>query len=891
VFIVARYDQKKVYQKHLMDTLNRSVLPEVLALSEFDHKTIDRASPLTSILIDHVIDQFYLQLHEWRDYLKTEGSKNRLLDAFCYFHDYQCSPKRDDWITPLYDLFISLYFTHQSQQPVFSPSYLKDKTCVFLGVSHRSPREETLMKRCMDLSLSSSVHYETTPRSSQWITSWEEDMDALVRFPELETPSETSITLAQSETEDDEVLAWVQRIKTFTTPITFLCPNVSYIEKLERTCRRHNISINSASQKPALSQSVFQFMDYICDCLLHPRSIQPFKSLFSHPFSHTIIMNSTPENLRSDIMFHLIFHLQTKGEDWEAALTHMSADLLHYLEHTYVEEKSTFKHNMPAVLQSIKQLQYLLDLFKESSQQQSKDQLQDMLVTIMSHFVESQHTTSESYQLLEDWLKMKHLISEHNDYFFTITLDENISLTTYLITLKRTLAKQHYPQQNSNASVSVQLWSSFPVIYQQTLIILGFTNTNWTPPLPDNDMIPDTMQAKYKFDLTLTDDDIRYHLHRYCSSTSTILSIPSRTSQGHALPHRLLGKIETQFDLKKVTLKPTTGSINTSQHSQFKPHINFSSPEVKHHLKNTLSHHTFSSSQLETYQNCPYAYFLSSLMNFSALNEHRDDISGAEWGSLLHDMLYQSFNALENNAITSAQDPRFERVFIESCKNCFDSYRQDTLYWDVKELLCFGTETEQGLLQTFIDHEKAHPLPLKPRHLELSLTQTVSLSSSAAITIKGIIDCVLSDSKKVAVLDYKSGKTLPTYKDIETLSSLQLSIYLLLLKHTYPDLELSGGLYYKVHSKAVEKKVMLTTEDDKKNVYQLKRQRPFLFNHHHWENLLNRLQEIRSHMLEGLFSPDLLPAFEATNKKRSQTCSYCDYKHYCRYHKRFSSWR
>lgn len=200
---------------------------------------------------------------------------------------------------------------------------------------------------------------------------------------------------------------------------------------------------------------------------------------------------------------------------------------------------------------------------------------------------------------------------------------------------------------------------------------------------------------------------------------------------------------------------------------------------------------------------------------------------------------------------------------------------QDTFYWKVKEDILFGTSEYPGLLDTFYNTELDHPLTLKPIAFEKPFTLTIP---NTDLTLKGKIDVILESPNGgcIAVLDYKTGKTLPTSADVKEFRSLQLPIYQLVLTQQHPEKECVAGIFYQlVDAQNVTKTIVSITETGKTHI-DLGRKRPYKIEDGYYQQLTEHLIQLKTHIEQGHMSPAL-----SLSPQRSSLCKVCGYRSAC----------
>ena len=254
----------------------------------------------------------------------------------------------------------------------------------------------------------------------------------------------------------------------------------------------------------------------------------------------------------------------------------------------------------------------------------------------------------------------------------------------------------------------------------------------------------------------------------------------------------------------------------------------------------------WSITQLERYAKCPFQFFASDILGLSFDEEREEGLEARDKGSALHEILRQLLiSRRDQKPIADVPEHEMNAVYENAqhiAENYFKEISNDHPFWrlDAERLL---SEDQPGgsVLRRFIDRERQlGEYRLRPRFFEVSFggsgraersPHDPELSREEAIQIggfklRGKIDRIDVDDRDGAItsglfsiVDYKSGKNTPAWKDIERAHSLQLPLYLrvaedLLRKH-FPELKgiaAAAALYQKVTEQDAPRKLGLAVE-------------------------------------------------------------------------------
>ena len=234
-------------------------------------------------------------------------------------------------------------------------------------------------------------------------------------------------------------------------------------------------------------------------------------------------------------------------------------------------------------------------------------------------------------------------------------------------------------------------------------------------------------------------------------------------------------------------------------------------------IRKNLKKRIFSASSLNTYINCPLQFYLKHVAGIAPEEEIDENVEQNIIGLIIHKALEQLGNALIENptiAPTELVDQWTEKIkgdYILELFNERDEVRGQDL---MRGRLYLATEVVRKTLAAY--------LPQLRNELESGLTQIIGCEcefhcqldvEGTPIGLTGFADRIDLHDKKVAILDYKSGKSLETdlsdVKDLFTNTDkkhiFQLFLYMLLYKYRdpkqfspdlFPDTETEAGIVY-----------------------------------------------------------------------------------------------
>ena len=229
----------------------------------------------------------------------------------------------------------------------------------------------------------------------------------------------------------------------------------------------------------------------------------------------------------------------------------------------------------------------------------------------------------------------------------------------------------------------------------------------------------------------------------------------------------------------------------------------------------------YSVTDLETYANCPFQYYVDKVLGYRVEEEEEEDEPSAlEKGALIHDVLFHFFNNRRKNEeppIAECSEQEYEIAeqqlnetlhrISEKKRNEREGITEDNLFWKIE------IEKQQVALHKWLKAEKESDLTVVPHYFEVSVGYTrgnmdEELSQPYPISIGNVkmigrIDRIDVGTGSFNVIDYKTGGSVPKMQDILEGRSIQIPIYLqiaqqLLEQNGITGLEPTAGLYHKI---------------------------------------------------------------------------------------------
>lgn len=204
----------------------------------------------------------------------------------------------------------------------------------------------------------------------------------------------------------------------------------------------------------------------------------------------------------------------------------------------------------------------------------------------------------------------------------------------------------------------------------------------------------------------------------------------------------------------------------------------------------------YSISQLESFTQCPFKYFLERVVKVDINEEPDEEVEAVEIGSLLHSIVYDFYTELTNKNIKlqGCSDTVFaiaEKILFDVAeKLVHETFKNSPFaFYEEEKIFGIGGNRKYSILYKFLLREREDESGRTPKYFETNfgvedIEQDKTLSSKEPlmledIKLRGKIDRIDIDeaSNLFEVIDYKTGGKKVSRTEIEDGLSLQLPIY------------------------------------------------------------------------------------------------------------------
>ncbi|MBL7685833.1 MAG: PD-(D/E)XK nuclease family protein, partial [Deltaproteobacteria bacterium] len=315
-------------------------------------------------------------------------------------------------------------------------------------------------------------------------------------------------------------------------------------------------------------------------------------------------------------------------------------------------------------------------------------------------------------------------------------------------------------------------------------------------------------------------------------------------------------------------------------------------PQLLDQLKNKIQEHQFSPTQLETYTQCPFRFFVSTLLKVKSPDEELPDGNAAERGNWIHGFLEGFFDKYTPQIIQAIHQNEMQKELLNIIPHELNEFSQIFLKdkpW-IHPLLSKDFSSRailvcQNLLKEFWS-KNVDTNAFVPRYFEKNFEISLDAPNRTPLKIRGKIDRIDLNASETEfiVYDYKTGETQGLSSEIIKFKKFQLPLYLLaaeefLKKNHSPLIEGKGALAISLKEMKINEGLLQKSE--KKRLHF--KGRNALWDEDswdlYWRNLKNELFRLRNEIQNGNFSLKPDPCDE-----------YCEMKYLCRYHEKNRSY-
>ncbi len=289
---------------------------------------------------------------------------------------------------------------------------------------------------------------------------------------------------------------------------------------------------------------------------------------------------------------------------------------------------------------------------------------------------------------------------------------------------------------------------------------------------------------------------------------------------------------------------------------------------------------TFTISEIEDYAKCPFLYLMKNTYNLEIEKEIEVDLDKREFGILIHNILHhfhKKFIIEDRNFYVDIKNnpTSLLKELEEISKAEFEKIQNFSPFLFLIESKIFGSAEESSLLENYLKlEERESSFCYKPYIFEVMLETSIEYNNKT-VKIKGKIDRIDLDksNKLIRIIDYKTGKNLPTKYHYENKITFQLPLYCKLIEsaelHLPSDFSVENAHFFHLYADLKEQCKNISLRDEFLKYYSSDFDKAMNI-------ILEELFRIIEEMKNGMFYLTQKP------KSEKEICKNCNYKSICR---------
>jgi ATP-dependent helicase/nuclease subunit B len=314
-----------------------------------------------------------------------------------------------------------------------------------------------------------------------------------------------------------------------------------------------------------------------------------------------------------------------------------------------------------------------------------------------------------------------------------------------------------------------------------------------------------------------------------------------------------------------------------------------------------LRKRVYSVTQLESYGRCPFQFFAQRILRLNAVSEPEEGLTPLERGSFIHEVLFEFYTGRRNrgaHAIAACDQAEFDaavKEITELAGTKLDAIEVPDVLWQVEREVVTGSPERRSMFEDFLRMEREQPEVLLPSFFEAGfgsggkklqsmdpLLRHPDPVLASEVSLRGKVDRIDMGEGKFTIIDYKTGKRIPSLSDIRQGLSLQLPVYLyavgLILKEfTGSPVEGVGGFYVGFRPE-VRKRSGLVNKEHAGTSFKAARGGIVVPSEAELNTVIAAAIRFVNEYVDGISTG----RFPVSPKEPQSTCSYCEFKPACR---------
>lgn len=359
-----------------------------------------------------------------------------------------------------------------------------------------------------------------------------------------------------------------------------------------------------------------------------------------------------------------------------------------------------------------------------------------------------------------------------------------------------------------------------------------------------------------------------------------------------AAPRREISTPAFIRHLELVTQIEEERELGIAAHPAY--HGKLQDKNVRKRIKERFTGEPLSPSDIETYAECPFRFFVERVLNLAPPEEITPEIQPQDLGSIVHAVLERFYRQNIDTFRKAVSEKKLEKNLLQSMDQIVDEIfneKEKKISYSAKGLRPHAKETVKMMTKQAVRKElemvRALPRPLLPVECEWEFGKTpdtvleLETGGVSPALIRGRVDRIDAspDNSCFAVVDYKTGRNVTSVVGkMKKGLHLQLPLYVeAVRKLKLPKSTALGGVILSVYRG--EKKHGFLKKSFNDVHYSLSSRLASVLDDDKWEEVLrDALTATAKHVLAIRESN-----FEI---KPADCRSYCSYEDICRYNKK-----
>ncbi|MEN9919479.1 MAG: hypothetical protein RL662_1915 [Bacteroidota bacterium] len=393
-----------------------------------------------------------------------------------------------------------------------------------------------------------------------------------------------------------------------------------------------------------------------------------------------------------------------------------------------------------------------------------------------------------------------------------VNVDVAMSVDTYFKLLKKLAANISVPFSGEPLSgLQVMGVLETRALDFDNLVILSMNEGIFPMKKASNSFIPYNLRKGFGLPTYEHQDSVfAYHFYRLINRAKHIYLLYDTRSEGtqggevSRYFYQLKHLYHKMFDIRERLAVYEVSSTESLTISVPK------TDEINEKLSDFLTgKRSLSASSINTYLDCPLQFYFSVVENMQEEDDIAETVEASTFGSIFHSVMEWLYRPLEGKMLTADILHRLAKDDLLLTETIERSFAKNYFKTDKVRKLTGQNYLTGEVIKRYVRqvlHKDAAATPFIYIESERRILCQYTLPSGKKISLKGFIDRVDEVKGHTRIIDYKSGKGVLQYKDIEQLfdkeqkdrpkAVMQVFMYAHLYLLDFPKIRLEPGIYY-----------------------------------------------------------------------------------------------